>query len=142
MTATYRVRTRTVGAGPTALGEGGPFTLVIDRPEAAGGGGLGFNGGQLLYLSVAACLSNDLYREAATLGITLEGVEVVVDGDFPGRGAAATLIAVDLVVRGRAAEAQLRALVAEVERVAEIPRTIRDASPIEVRATVIDSGAG
>jgi organic hydroperoxide reductase OsmC/OhrA len=57
----YRVRTRTVGGGPTALGEGVPFTLIIDRPESAGGGGLGFNGGQLLHLSIAACLSNDLY---------------------------------------------------------------------------------
>lgn len=137
----YRVRTRTVGEGPTALGEGGPFTLVIDRPEAAGGGGLGFNGGQLLYLSIAACLSNDLYREAATLGIALDAVEVTVDGDFPGRGAASTPIAVDLVVRGRATEAQLQTLVAEVERVAEIPRTTREAPSIAVRATAIDSSS-
>ena len=136
MTATYRIRTRTVGHGPTALGEGGPFTVVIDRPESAGGGGLGFNGGQLFYLSIAACLSNDLYREAATLGITLTSVEITVDGDFPGRGAASTPIAVDLQVRGDAPEARLRELIAEVERVAEIPRSIREAAPIEIRATV------
>lgn len=136
MTDAYRIRTRTVGNGPTALGVGDPFTLVIDRPESAGGGGLGFNGGQLFYLSIAACLSNDLYREAATMGISLESVEISVDGDFPGRGAASTPIAVDIVVRGRAPEARLRELTAQVERVAEIPRTIRESSPIEIRPTV------
>jgi uncharacterized OsmC-like protein len=136
MAGAYRARTRTVGDGPTALGDAGPFTLVVDRPVAAGGGGLGFNGGQLLYLSVAACWSNDLYREAATMGITLHGVEITVDGDFPERGSASTPITVSVDVRGNAPEARLRELVAEVERVAEIPRTIGESSTISVQATV------
>jgi putative redox protein len=131
----YRVRLRTVGDGPTALGQGGAFTLTVDRPAAAGGGGLGFNGGQLLYLSIAACWSNDLYREAATMGIELDGVEVSVDGDFPARGEGSTPITVELTVRSPAPEERLRALVAEVERVAEIPRAIRESPPITVTAT-------
>ena len=44
----YDVATITVEHGPTAIGSAGPFTLVIDRPTAVGGGGRGFNGGQLL----------------------------------------------------------------------------------------------
>jgi putative redox protein len=132
----YRVTLRTVGEGPTALGQGGPFTLTVDRPSAAGGGGLGFNGGQLLYLSIAACWSNDLYREAATMGIELDGVELAVDGDFPARGSGSTPITVDLVVHSRAPEDKVRELIAEVERVAEIPRAIREAPTIDVRATV------
>jgi organic hydroperoxide reductase OsmC/OhrA len=72
----YRVRLRTVGDGPTALGEGSSFTLVSDRPAAVGGGGLGFNGGQLFYLSIAACWSNDLYREAASMGRDATPIEV------------------------------------------------------------------
>jgi putative redox protein len=136
----YRVRLRTVGDGPTALGEAGPFTLVTDRPSAAGGGGLGFNGGQLLYLSIAACWSNDLYREAATMGIELDGVEITVDGDFPARGSGSTPISVELVVRSPAPEEQVRALIAEVERVAEIPRAIREGPSITVRAEVITAG--
>ena len=71
---------RTLGRGPTALGSAGPYTLVADRPIEAGGSGRGFNGGQLLYLAVAACISNDLYREAATRGITLQAVAIDVDG--------------------------------------------------------------
>ena len=136
MSAAYRVRLRTVGEGPTALGEAGPFTLVTDRPTASGGGGLGFNGGQLLYMAIAACWSNDLYREAATMGIELDGVEITVDGDFPARGSGSTPIAVDVVVRSSASEERIGELIAEVERVAEIPRAIRDATPIEVTASV------
>ena len=140
MSDAYRVRLRTVGDGPTALGEGGPFTLVTDRPSSAGGGGLGFNGGQLLYMSIAACWSNDLYREAATVGIELDGVEITVDGDFPARGSGSTPISVDLVVRSTAPEDRVRELIAEVERVAEIPRAIREGPPITVRAEVIGPG--
>ena len=136
MAEAYRVKLRTVGEGPTALGQGGPFTLTVDRPAAAGGGGLGFNGGQLLYMSIAACWSNDLYREAAAMGIELDGVEITVDGDFPSRGSGSTPIAVDVVVRSAAPEARVRELIDEVERVAEIPRAIRDATPIEVKASV------
>jgi len=136
MSEAYRVRLRTVGDGPTALGEAGPFTLVTDRPTASGGGGLGFNGGQLLYLSIAACWSNDLYREAATMGIELDGVEITVDGDFPARGSGSTPISVEVVVRSSAPEARVRDLIAEVERVAEIPRAIRDATAITVNASV------
>lgn len=139
MTDTYRVRLRTVGDGPTALGEGGRATAVIDRPTGAGGGGLGFNGGQLFYLSIAACLSNDLYREAATMSIDLEGVDITVDGDFPARGAGSTPISVVLTVRSPDPEERLRALIAEVARVAEIPRTIRDAPPIAIHAVVESS---
>jgi uncharacterized OsmC-like protein len=136
MSEAYRVRLRTVGDGPTALGEAGPFTLVTDRPTAAGGGGLGFNGGQLLYLSIAACWSNDLYREAATMGIELDSVEITVDGDFPARGSGSTPISVEVIVRSSAPEARVRDLIAEVERVAEIPRAIRDAAAITVNASV------
>jgi len=137
MADTVRVRLRTVGSGPTALGEAGPFTLTVDRPAAAGGGGLGFNGGQLLYLSIAACWSNDLYREAATMGIELDGVEISVEGAFEGRGSASGPIMVDVLIHTSETEERVRELISEVERVAEIPRSIVEATPIEVRAEVI-----
>ena len=142
MSDAYRVRLATVGDGPTAHGAGvtGPAALVVDRPVAAGGGGLGFNGGQLFYLSIAACLSNDLYREAATMGIELDRVEVTVDGDFPARGSGSTPIAVDLLVRSAAPEARIRELIAEVERVAEIPRAIREGPTITIDARVENPG--
>jgi len=139
----YRVALRTVDGGPTALGSAGPFTLIADRPSAGGGGGLGFNGGQLLYLSIAACISNDLYREAATLGIRLRRVAIAVDGDFPARGSPSTPIRVDLEVEGDAPRARLNELVDLVDGLAEIPNSIRGTTPVELRArTLIGSDGG
>jgi uncharacterized OsmC-like protein len=134
MSDAYRVELRTVDGGPTALGSAGPFTLVADRPAAGGGGGLGFNGGQLLYLSIAACISNDLYREAVPLGIALTRVAVTVDGDFPAPGAPSTPIAIDLELEGDATRARLAELVARVDGMAEIPNSIRGTTPVELRS--------
>ena len=135
MSDAYRVSMVTVDGGPTALGStaAGPFTLIADRPVAAGGGGLGFNGGQLLYLSIAACVSNDVYREAATMAITVRRVAVEVDGDFPARGAASTPIDVRLTIEADADDAAIDALVAEVDRVAEIPNSLRGTIPVAIR---------
>ena len=141
MSDAYRVQLKTIGEGPTALGSAGPHTLVADRPVAAGGGGLGFNGGQLLYLAVAACLSNDLYREAETLGIALKRVEVIVDGDFPGRGQPSTPITVDLTVEAEAPVARLAALVDVVEGVAEIPNSFRGTTRMTIRRRLVGSDA-
>ena len=139
MSDAYKVQLRTIGEGPTALGSAGPYSLVADRPAAAGGGGLGFNGGQLLYLAVAACISNDLYREAETLGIALQRVEMTVDGDFPGRGQPSTPINVDLTVEAAAPVARLAALVDVVEGVAEIPNSFRGTTRMTIRRRLVGS---
>jgi uncharacterized OsmC-like protein len=133
MSEAYRVHLRTVGGGPTALGSAGPFTLVADRPAHAGGGGLGFNGGQLLYLAIAACISNDLYREAAGFGVIVNHVAVDVDGDFPAPGDPSTPITVEVDLDGEGPEDALRSLLATVIEMAEIPRSIASTTPIETR---------
>jgi putative redox protein len=129
----YSVELRTVDGGPTALGSAGPMTVVVDRPVVAGGRGQGFNGGQLLYLAVAACFSNDLYREAAAIGVELTRVAVSVDGDFPGRGSASTPIVVDVELEGKAPPEALEHLLEEVDRVAEIPATLRAGTAVSIR---------
>ena len=126
MTESYRIEVRTVDGGPTALGWGKGASVVVDRSTTAGGRSLGFSGGQLLYMAVAACWSNDLYREAVTMGIVLRRVAVTVDGDFSARGSASTPIEVRIEVEGDASEERLAELVGVVESVAEIPRTIRE----------------
>ena len=137
MTDTTVVELRTVGAGPTALGNAGPFALVVDRPVAAGGGGLGFNGAQLLYLAIAACISNDIHREAAALGVAISGVAVTVEGTFAGRSAASGPIDVDVRVESSAGDDDVQRLLDEVERVAEIPLTLRQPTPMAIRRTVV-----
>ena len=129
----FEVETRSLPGRPTALGSAETFTLVVDRPADAGGGGLGFNGGQLLYLAVAGCVSNDLFREAAAKGITLRRVVVTVDCDFPGRGEPSTSIDYDVEVEGDASDEVLAALLDEVDAIAEIPTSIRNGTPIRLR---------
>ena len=133
MSDAYRVELVTVDRGPTALVSAGSLTLVADRPKPAGGRGLGFNGGQLLYAAIAACVSNDLYREASTMGIALNRVAVEVDGDFPARGAPSTAISVVVRVDAEADAPTIDALVAEVDRVAEIPNSLRGTIPVVIR---------
>src|SRR5438874_1093545 len=69
----FDVEFRNVHGGAAAIGSAGPYTLVVDRPTGGGGEGLGFNGGQLLYLAVGGCVSNDLFREADARGIAHAG---------------------------------------------------------------------
>src|SRR5258708_28292199 len=77
-----QVETRNVSGKVTAIGSADSFTLVVDRPLTAGGGGLGFSGGQPLYLAVAACIFNDLFPEAAPLGLPPRKAAVTVFGEF------------------------------------------------------------
>jgi organic hydroperoxide reductase OsmC/OhrA len=134
----YDVETVTVDGGATALGSAGPFTLVVDRPAGAGGRGLGFNGGQLLNLAVAACLSNDLFREAARLGLVLRRVRVAVASDYAGEPAVSGPIDYDVELDGDAPEADLRALLEAVDRIAGIPNSLRHGTDVRLRhATVM-----
>ena len=133
MSDAFRIELRSVDGGPTAVASSGPFSVLTDRPTSAGGRGLGFNGGQLLYAAIAGCYSNDLYRESATMGISLSRVAVTVDGDFPKRGEPSTPISVNIEVEGDAPEARLRELVQLVDTIAEIPNSIRGATPVELR---------
>ena len=45
-------------------------------------GGSSISGGELLFLALATCYCNDIYREAAKRDIKVESVEVEVTGDF------------------------------------------------------------
>lgn len=132
MSDAYRIELRSLDGGPTAVASSGPYSVLADRPVAGGGRGLGFNGGQLLYAAIAACLSNDLYREAPGLGVVLHRVAVTVDGDFPARGAPSTPISVALEVDGDAPEATLAELVDLVDRIAEIPSSMRSTTPVTI----------
>ena len=126
------VETQNVDGKVTALGSAGPFSLVVDRPAEGGGGGLGFNGGQLLYLAVAGCISNDLFRDARAAGIELSQVRVKVRGDFVGEPAVSEEIRYEVEVAGDAPEEQLRALIDRVDEIAEIPNSLRQGTHVSL----------
>ena len=128
------VEVRNVAGEPAAIGNAGPYTVVVDRPAGGGGRGVGFNGGELLYLAVAGCLSNDLFREAAADGIDLRRVRVVVRGDFGGEPAVSAPIEYDLELGGGAPAEVLRELAERVDAIAEIPNSLRGGTRVPLGA--------
>ena len=131
------VETQNVDGEVTALGSAGPFTLVVDRPSKGGGGGLGFNGGQLLYLAVAGCISNDLFRDARAVGIELSRVRVKVNGEFVGEPAVSEEIRYEVDVSGDAPEEQLRDLIDRVDGIAEIPNSLREGTSVRLVSVTV-----
>ncbi|HSD77812.1 MAG TPA: hypothetical protein VLA98_10415 [Solirubrobacteraceae bacterium] len=79
------VEVRNVAGEPAAIGNAGPYTVVVDRPAGGGGRGVGFNGGELLYLAVAGCLSGGLppapRRARAVEAESREAVRAVLASD-------------------------------------------------------------
>jgi uncharacterized OsmC-like protein len=133
----FEVEVRNVAGEPAAIGNAGPHTLVVDRPGDAGGRGLGFNGGELMYLAIAGCVSNDLFREARAAGLQVERVRVTVRGDFSGDPAVSTDIEYDVEVEGPPSDAELQALVERVDEIAEIPNSLRRGTSVRLgRSTV------
>src|SRR5919202_5233257 len=124
----FEVEVRNVAGEPASIGNAGPYAVVMDRPADGGGRGIGFNGGQLLYLAIAGCVSNDLFREARADGIELERVRVVARGDFRGDPPVSTDVTYDVEVTGHAPPERLRELVARVDEIAEIPNSLRGAT--------------
>jgi uncharacterized OsmC-like protein len=134
------VEFRNVGGEAAAIGSAGAYTLVVDRPAEGGGRGLGFNGGQLLYLAIGGCVSNDLFREASARGIRLTTVRVVVSGDFSGEPAVSEDVSYEVHIAGDASREQLEELVSHVDAIAEIPNSVRRGTAVKLSALRIVPG--
>ena len=99
-------------------------------PPRPTGFGSSVNGGELLFLALATCYCNDIYREAAKRGMKVEQVEVAVEGEFGGEGEPARNLSYRAKVTAQASEAQIRELMSHTDRVAEIQNTLRVETPI------------
>jgi len=83
--ASVTVELRNVEGTQAAMGWAGAHTIVVDRPEGkAGGRGLGFNGAQLLALTIGGCFCNDLRYVADELGVGLGKIAVSVSVELEG----------------------------------------------------------
>ncbi len=129
--------------GDGTVGEAGPVVVEVrnrhtgQSHRAAVGE---FSGGHLLHLAVAACVSNDLFREANARGIVLTRVRVSADGGFEGYPSRSTGVEYRIELESHAPEAALRDLVARVDDVAEIPSALRLGAvvrlgDVEIRST-------
>ena len=98
---------------------------AIDIPPRPAGFGSSANGGELLFLALATCYCNDIYREAAKRDLEIESVEVEVEGGFGAEGEPARNVAYRAKVAAKASETEIRELMEHTDRVAEIQNTLR-----------------
>jgi uncharacterized OsmC-like protein len=89
-----------------------------------------FTGAHLLHLAAAGCVLNDVYRQAAALGIGVDGVRVTAAGGFEASTWQSTGIGYSVEVSADASADQLAQLLEVVDRVAEIPQAIRAGGPV------------
>ena len=84
-----------------------------------------FTGGHLIHLAIAGCVLNDVHREAVKLGITIDGVKVVAWGDFDRSSWQSTGVEYSVEIDAREPDTDLDRLLAIVDDVAEMPKTLR-----------------
>jgi organic hydroperoxide reductase OsmC/OhrA len=102
----------------------------ITIPPKAEGMGSRVNGGELLFLALATCYCNDIYREAAKRGIDVHRVEVEVSGIFGGEGEGAREVRYRASVDAKAPREEVLALMRHTDTVAEIQNTLRSSTAV------------
>jgi uncharacterized OsmC-like protein len=102
----------------------------VDIPTRENGFGSSVSGGELLFLAIATCYCNDIYREAAKRGITIESVEVDVEGEFGDDGVPARNVVYRARVVAAASEDEIRTLMRVTDHMAEIQNSLRVETPV------------
>ena len=105
----------------------------IEIPSKSTGFGSSANGGELLFLALATCYCNDVYREAAKMDIDILEVEVEVEGEFGGVGEPARHVRYSARVKAsNANEQEIRELLQHTDSVSEIQNTLRAGAAVEL----------
>lgn len=112
-----------------SLQAGGNVHSLEIAPRETGFGS-SVSGGELLFLAIATCYCNDIYREAMKKNIKVQSVEVNVEGDFPAPGEPARNIFYKAKVKAEADEQEIRELMKFTDSVVEIQNTLRMETPV------------
>jgi len=107
-------------------------THALKIPANVDGSGSEATGGEILFLALATCYCNAIYREAKARGIRVETVDVKVNGEFEGPGQPARRVRYRAKVRAHAPEEAIRSLMEHTNQAAEVYATVRDAVPVEL----------
>ena len=92
----------------------------------------------MLFLSLATCFCNDVFREAASAGLTIDDVEVKVRGRFGGRGDPAREIRYSIRVQSPDDATLVEALMRDTDQVAEVQNTLRLGLPVILESVVVE----
>jgi uncharacterized OsmC-like protein len=109
------------------VGEKAQTLSIAPRPT----GGSSISGGELLFLAIATCYCNDIYREAAVFDIQVDSVEVEVEGNFEAPGKTATNVVYRARVHANASAEKLRELMLHTAAITEIQNTLRLGTPVK-----------
>lgn len=114
--------------------DGNKKKLVI--PAKPNGQGSSVNGAELLFLSLATCFCNDIYREAVRRNITIQSVEVTVLGEFGKEGEPASHISYKTTIQSDAPQNEITALIDHVDKIAEIHNTLRNGIAVTLQKDI------
>jgi uncharacterized OsmC-like protein len=117
----------------------GSSSHSITIPPKPTGYGSSANGGEVLFLALATCYCNDIYREAAKRNINVERVEVEVEGDFEVEGKPATNVTYRAKVKANASEPEILDLMRYTDTVAEIQNTLRIETPVSLSSMEVNN---
>jgi organic hydroperoxide reductase OsmC/OhrA len=131
MKVTARVRNERGSHEITLATNGKPHTIRI--PPNDSGLGSKANGGELLFLALATCYCNDIYREAASRQVQVNLVEVEVSGEFGGPGEPARNVTYRARVTAQASEQEIRDLMIHTDQVAEVHNSLRQGTQVTLR---------
>jgi organic hydroperoxide reductase OsmC/OhrA len=123
---------RNDAAGHTVEVETDGRRQALAVPAKSQGRGSAVNGGEFLLLALATCYCNDLYREAARLGMTLDAVAVRAEATFAGIGLAASDIRYSAEISSPASRSDIERLLRETDAVAEVHNTVRAGVPVRL----------
>jgi uncharacterized OsmC-like protein len=116
----------------TVSTEGSSKKIII--PSKPDGNGSSVNGGELLFLSLATCFCNDVYREAVKRNMKVKSVEVKVDGEFGKPGEPGTNISYQVEVDApEHSAAEIELLIQHVDNIAEIHKTLRQGASVVLK---------
>ncbi len=104
----------------------------LSIPPKATGFGSSTNGGELLFLALATCYCNDVYREAARRGVSVWSVEVEVEGEFGSEGEPAGSVSYRAKVGAAGSDEVIREVLHQADRLAEIQNTLRTGTSVRL----------
>ncbi|MBT1702487.1 OsmC family protein [Chryseosolibacter indicus] len=106
----------------------------ITIPGKTEGYGSSVNGGELLFLSLATCFCNDIYREAAKRKMIIDSVEVFVSGNFGKEGEPGSNIVYETKVKSSGnSQQEIDDLIHYVDTIAEIHNTLRKGVSVTIK---------